>query len=124
MSTTAAARGKVIMPIPELTASLADMIGPKFVAYATSETSPEVIESWISGSATPSLQTQERLRLTHKVSKIVHDKFGTRDMVQAWLQGKSPCLNDNAAVVMIRTEENPARLEAELTAAAELFAAQ
>jgi hypothetical protein len=34
MSTTAAARGKVIMPIPELTASLTDMIGPKFTAAA------------------------------------------------------------------------------------------
>jgi len=121
---TAATRGREIMPIPELTASLADMIGPKFVAYATSEKTPEVIESWITGSSTPSLQTQERLRLTYKVSKIVHDKFGTRDMVQAWLQGKNPDLNDNAAVVMIRTEENPARLEAELTAAAELFAAK
>ncbi len=112
------------MPMPELTASLSDMIGAKFIAYATSEKSPQVIESWINGSSTPSLQTQERLRLTYKVSKIVYDKFGTRDMVQAWLQGKNPDLNDNAAVVMIRNEENPGRLDAELTAAAELFAAK
>jgi hypothetical protein len=120
----AVATKKKHMPIPELTSTLADMIGPKFVAYATSETNPSVIEGWINGSSLPSAESQERLRLTYKISKIVHDKFGTRDMVQAWLQGKNPDLNDNSAVILIRNSENPAALEAELTAAAELFAAK
>ena len=83
------------------------MIGPKFVAYATSITEPYIIEDWIKGKSAPSGDTEIRLRLTYKVSKIVNERFHDRDTLQASLQGKNPeDLNDRSAIVMIRLAED------------------
>ena len=111
-------------PIQDIVSQLSEMIGPKFVAYATSVTEPYVIQDWINGKTAPSGETETRLRLAYKVAKIVHDRFPDRDTLQAWLQGKNPDLNDRSAVVMIRLAENPSKLEFELVSAAQTFAAK
>ncbi len=112
------------MPIPELVSQLSEMIGAKFVAYATSITEPYIIQDWINGKTVPTGEIESRLRLTYKVSKIVHDRFPDQDTLQAWLQGKNPDLNDRSAVVMIRQAQDPADLELELISAAQTFAAK
>ncbi len=112
------------MPISEIVSELSEMIGPKFVAYATSITEPYIIEDWIKGKSAPSGDTEIRLRLTYKVSKIVNERFHDRDTLQAWLQGKNPDLNDRSAIVMIRLAEDPAEPEFELVSAAQTFAAK
>ncbi len=102
------------------------MIGRKFIAYMTSVNESHVIEGliegWISGNAVPPRITAERLRLAHKVSKVVSGRFD-KDTVQAWLQGKNPDLDDRAVLVMIREAADPSGLEAELVSAAQQFAA-
>jgi hypothetical protein len=112
------------MPINEIVSELSEMLGPKFVAYATSVTEPYVIQDWINGKSSPSGDTETRLRLTHKVSKIVDDRFHDRDTLQAWLQGKNPDLNDRSAIVMIRLANDPNEPEFELVSAAQTFAAK
>ena len=112
------------MPIQEIVSQLSEMIGPKFVAYATSVSEPYVIQDWINGKTVPSDETERRLRLTYKVSKIVHDRYPDLDTLQAWLQGKNPDLNDRSAVVMIRLAEDPSKFESELIWAAQTFAAK
>ncbi len=72
----------------------------------------------------PPRETEARLRLTHRVSKIVYDRYRDRDTLQAWLQGKNPDLGDRSAMVMIRLAEDPLKLEPELTSAAETFASK
>jgi hypothetical protein len=113
-----------LMPVSEIVSQLSEMIGPKFVAYATSVTEPYVIQDWINGKTVPSDETESRLRLAYKVSKIVNDRFHDRDTLQAWLQGKNPDLNDRSAIVMIRLAEDPAGSEFELVSAAQSFAAK
>jgi hypothetical protein len=112
------------VPIHEIVAQLSDMIGPKFVAYATSVTEPYVIQDWINGKTVPPGDAEGRIRLTYAVSKIVNDRFHDRDTLQAWLQGKNPDLNDRSAVVMIRLAEDPSKVEFELISAAQTFAAK
>jgi hypothetical protein len=113
-----------IVPINDIVSQLSEMIGPKFVAYATSVTEPYVIQDWITGKAVPSGEAETRLRLTYKVSKIVHDRFPDRDTLQAWLQGKNPDLNDRSAIVMIRLAKDPSESEFELVSAARTFASK
>jgi hypothetical protein len=112
------------MPINEIVSQLSEMIGPKFVAYATSVTEPYVIQDWINGKSFPSSDTETRLRLTYKVSKILDDRFHDRDTLQAWLQGKNPDLNDQSAIVMIRLAKDPNEPEFELVSAAQTFASK
>jgi hypothetical protein len=110
-------------PIAEVVSELADMIGRKFIAYMTSVNEAQVIERWINGTVTPPDLTEERLRLAHKISKVVSSRCD-KDTVQAWLQGKNPDLNDQTVLVMIREEAEPSTLEAELVSAAEQFSAK
>lgn len=111
-------------PIQEIVSSLSEMIGAKFVAYATSVTEPHVIQEWMNGKALPPGEAETRLRLTYRVSKIVYERFHDRDMLQAWLQGKNPDLDDGSAVVMIRLADDPSKFEVQLVSAAQTFAAK
>lgn len=108
-------------PIEEIVAELSQIIGPKFTAYVASVEEPELIEKWTLGIAAPSDIIQSRLRLTYRVSKVINDHYQDRDTVQAWLQGKNPDLGDKVAMVMIRTGEDPDRLESVLVSAAQRF---
>ena len=47
-----------LMPVSEIVSQLSEMIGPKFVAYATSVTEPYVIQDWINGKTVPSDETR------------------------------------------------------------------
>jgi hypothetical protein len=111
-------------PIQDVVSRLSDMIGAKFVAYATSVSEPQVIQEWINGRTTPPNDTETKLRLTYRVSKILYDRFCDRDTLQAWFQGKNPDLGDHCAVVMIRLAEDPSKLEYQLVSAAQTFAAK
>jgi hypothetical protein len=111
----------------ELIASVIDelrsMVGLKLMAYMAGISERSVVDRWIDGTGLPTGVTQDRLRLAHKVSKVVFDRFG-KSTVQGWLQGMNPDLNDQITAVMIRESVDPMVLESELISAAEQFAAK
>jgi hypothetical protein len=119
-----ATKTQMASPIQDVVSRLSDMIGAKFVAYATSVTEPRVVQEWMNGKTVPPGDTETKLRLTYRVSEIVYERFHDRDMLQAWLQGKNPDLDDRSAVVMIRLADDPSKLEFQLVSAAQTFAAR
>ena len=78
------------------------------------------VERWMAGSE-PYKGVEERLRLAYRVAKAISDHEGPR-VVQAWLTGLNPELNDRVPVRLLR-EENLEVVGPEILGAARAFLA-
>jgi len=65
------------------------------------ETSTQTIRDWSEGKALPDLPTERKLVVAYRVtSKLL--QVETKEMVQSWMQGMHPALDDESPARTIR----------------------
>jgi hypothetical protein len=83
-----------------LVTELAGIVGKKLTAYIAGVKDVRALDRWIEGAA-PYKNVEERLRFAFRVVKTLHNHDGA-SVVQAWLIGLNPELNDRAPVRLLR----------------------
>jgi hypothetical protein len=96
----AAHREATALPFSRLVEELAGVIGKKLSAYIAGLKDVRAIDRWIEGAA-PYKSAEERLRFAFRVVKTLqnHDHAS---VVQAWLTGLNPELNDRIPIRLLR----------------------
>ena len=96
----AAYRESLGVEFPKIVLELTEIIGKKLTAYVAGVKDGRTIDSWMTG-ASPYGDAEERLRFAYRVVKMLrtHDKPA---VVQAWLQGLNPELEDRIPIVLLR----------------------
>jgi hypothetical protein len=103
-----------------LVRELSDLIGKKLTAYIGGVKDVRALDRWIEGTA-PYKDAEERLRFAFRVVKTLSNHEHPH-VVQAWLIGLNPELNDRVPIRLLRE----GKLEAvgpEILAAARAFLA-
>ena len=113
-------REATALPFPVLVKELTAILGKKLVAYIASVKDTRAVERWIAGSE-PYNGVEERLRLAYRLAKAISDHDSPR-VVQAWLTGLNPELNDRVPIRLLR-EENIETVGPEILGAARAFLA-
>jgi len=113
-------REATTLEFPTLVKELTKIIGKKLTAYIASVKDARAIERWIAGAESYK-GVEERLRLAYQLAKMISDHEGPR-VVQAWLTGLNPELNDRAPIRLLR-EEDVATVGPEILGAARAFLA-
>jgi hypothetical protein len=85
---------------PVLVSELTDIIGKKLTAYIAGVKDVRTVERWMGGSA-PYRDVEPRLRFAYTVAKTLR-KSDEPAIVQAWLTGLNPELNDRVPVRLLR----------------------
>lgn len=96
-------REATTLEFPKLIEELTKIIGKKLTAYIASVKDTRAIERWMAGSESYK-GVEERLRLAYRLAKVISDHEGPR-VVQAWLMGLNPELNDRAPIRLLREED-------------------
>jgi hypothetical protein len=87
-------------PFPDLVTELAGIIGKKLTAYISGVKDVRALDRWIEGAA-PYKNVEERLRFAFRVVRTLHN-HDHASVVQAWLVGLNPELNDRAPIRLLR----------------------
>src|SRR5690348_10531033 len=95
-------RESLHLEFPKLVQGLVEILGKKLVAYIASVKDVRAIDRWIAG-AEPYRGNQERLRLAYHVAGMLRD-HDSKNVVQAWLIGVNPELNDRVPIRLLREE--------------------
>ena len=117
----AAFRESMSLSFPELVERLTAAIGKKLTAYIGSVKDVRAIDRWIAGND-PYGDVEVRLRLAYRVVKMLSDYSESNRIVQAWLTGLNPELNDRVPLRLLR-EGDPEVVGPEVLAAARAFVA-
>ena len=116
----AAHREATTISFAVLVGELSDLIGKKLTAYIGGAKDVRAVDRWIEGTA-PYKDAEERLRFAFRVVKTLSNHEHPH-VVQAWLTGLNPELNDRVPIRLLRE----GKLEAvgpEILAAAHAFLA-
>lgn len=113
-------RDSVNLDVADLVAGLRDVLGAKLVAYLAGVQETRAVRQWAEGTRRMPSETEARLRLAYHVAGIVAESNAPR-VVQTWLQGMNPQLEDRAPARLIR-ETDPHQSGPEVLAAARAFA--
>ena len=113
-------REATTLEFPKLVNELTNIIGKKLTAYIASVKDTRAIDRWIAGSESYK-GAEERLRFAYRLAKVINDHEGPR-VVQAWLTGLNPELEDRVPVRLLR-EENIESVGPEILGAARAFLA-
>ena len=113
-------RESTTLEFPKLVTELTGVLGKKLTAYIGSVKDARAVDRWMAGSEAYK-GVEERLRLAYRLAKMIGDQEGPR-VVQAWLTGLNPELNDRVPVRLLR-EENVEAVGPEILAAARAFLA-
>lgn len=113
-------RQSVNLEIAPLVNELRAMLGAKLVAYLGGVQETRAVRQRAEGTRNRPAETEARLRLAYYVAGIVAETNGHR-VVQSWLQGLNPQLEDRAPARLIR-EMPPNQIGPEVLAAARAFA--
>ena len=113
-------REALSLAFPELVKKLVAMIGKRFTAYIGSVTDARAVDRWIAdGRAYNSVEP--RLRLAYHVAAMLGEHDAKR-VVQAWLAGLNPELNDRVPLTLLR-EGDIEKVGPEILRAARAFIA-
>lgn len=85
---------------PQLVGALVSIIGRKLTAYVASIKDARAIDRWLHNT-TPHKDVERRLRLTYHVAATLA-QFDAPDVVQAWLIGLNPELDDQVPISLLR----------------------
>jgi len=96
----AAHREATASPFPKLVRELVRLIGKKLTAYIAGVSDVRALDRWIDGVA-PYKNAEDRLRFAYRVVKTL-EKHDHRAVVQAWLTGLNPELNDRVPIRLLR----------------------
>lgn len=89
----------------ELVAALRPMLGDRLVAYLGRVKETRAVRGWADGTRNISgAETLERLRLAYRISRMICER-DSHQVVQAWMQGLNPLLDDRAPAVLLRDGE-------------------
>jgi hypothetical protein len=113
-------RQATTLPFPKLVEGLVAILGKKLVAYIASVKDVRAVERWMDGSE-PYKGADERLRLAYHVAAMLSD-HENKSVVQAWLTGVNPELNDRVPIRLLR-ESDPDVVGGEVLSAARAFLA-
>ena|SRR2546421_12923803 len=108
------------LPFPELTKNLTAIIGKKLTAFIASVKDVRAIDRWMNG-VEPYKGAETRLRLAYHVAKMLSEHEDRR-VVQSWLMGLNPELNDRVPLRLLR-EGDPETVGPEILGAARAFLA-
>lgn len=108
------------LPIDAVVAELRDVLGARLVAYLAGVTETRAVREWAEGTRTPRSPVPERLRLALQVVEMVHGR-DSAGVVQAWLQGLNPRLEDRSPARLLR-EGDLEEVGPQILAAARAFA--
>jgi hypothetical protein len=89
---------------PDVVRSLVAILGRKQTAYIASVKDARAIDRWLE-NATPQKDVEQRIRLTYHIAGML-SKFDSNAVVQAWLVGLNPELDDAVPITLLR-EGNP-----------------
>ena len=96
----AAHREATTAPFPNVVRELTSIIGKKLTAYIAGVKDVRAVDRWVAG-AEPYKNAEERLRFAFRVVKTLHN-HDHPSVVQAWLTGLNPELNDRAPIRLLR----------------------
>ncbi len=85
---------------PSVVQSLVAIVGRKLTAYVGSVKDARAIDRWLQGT-TPQKDVERRLRLTYQIAAMLAG-FDTPAVVQAWMIGLNPELDDEVPVRLLR----------------------
>lgn len=105
---------------PNLVTELAGIIGKKLTAYISGVKDVRALDRWIEG-AEPYKDVEERLRFAFRVVRTLQN-HDPASVVQAWLIGLNPELNDRAPIRLLR-EGDIEKVGPEILSAARAFVA-
>lgn len=88
---------------PELVASLVKIIERKLTAYIASVKDVRTVDKWITGTE-PYRGPDTRLRTAYHVAKLISTRHKPK-VVQSWLMGLNPELDDRAPATLLRDGE-------------------
>jgi hypothetical protein len=93
-------REATAIAFPDLVGELTGIVGKKLTAYISGVKDVRALDRWIEG-AEPYRNVEERLRFAYRVVRTLnnHDQA---PVVQAWLIGLNPELNDRAPIRLLR----------------------
>ena len=96
----AAHREATLAPFAQITGELAAVIGKKLTAYIAGVKDVRALDRWMEGAA-PYKNVEERLRFAFRVVKTLQN-HDSPSVVQAWLTGLNPELNDRVPIRLLR----------------------
>lgn len=96
----AAHREATASPFPKVVDELVRLIGKKLTAYIAGVKDVRALDRWIDGAA-PYKNAEDRLRFAYRVVKTL-EKHDHSAVVQAWLTGLNPELNDRVPMRLLR----------------------
>ena len=105
---------------PELVRELTEIIGKKLIAYVGGVRDVRAVDRWIEG-AEPYKNAEARLRFAYRVVKTL-SKHDHPHIVQAWLTGLNPELNDRVPIRLLR-EDNLEEVGPQILGAVRAFVA-
>ena len=94
---------------PQVVEGLVSIIGRKLTAYIASVKDARAIDRWIANT-TPQGEVEPRLRFAYHVAAMLV-KFDSPAVVQAWLMGLNPELNDRVPISLLRDGDEIDRKE-------------
>jgi hypothetical protein len=93
-------REATALPFPKLVGELVRSIGKKLTAYIAGVKDVRALDRWMEGAA-PYKNAQDRLRFAYRVVKTL-ERHDRAMVVQAWLTGLNPELNDRVPIRLLR----------------------
>lgn len=107
--------------VPQIVEQLRGLLGAQLVAYLGNVQETRAVRLWAEGARTPSIATEQRLRLALQVAGVLTERDHPR-VAQSWFQGMNPQLDDESPARLIRTGELD-KVGPRVLAAARSFAA-
>jgi hypothetical protein len=120
VDSSAAHRQMVSLPTSELVENLVEILGRKLTAYIGNVKDVRLVNGWINGSR-PYKDAEERLKLAFYVAKTLRE-HDSAEVVQAWMIGMNPQLDDQVPLRLLREGELEA-IGPDVLRAARIFAA-
>lgn len=90
------------MPPAELVGELRPLLGDRLIAYLGGVKETRAVRGWADGSrqiAAP--ETIDRLRIAYRIARMICER-DSPGVVQAWMQGLNPLLDDRAPALLLR----------------------
>ena len=91
----------VRLPAADIVRDLRDLLGARLVAYIGSVKETRAVRQWVEGDREPSAAVTNRLRIAYHVAALLAERDSPA-VVQAWMQGMNPQLDDVAPARLLR----------------------
>lgn len=106
----------------ELVGELRPLLGDRLIAYLGRVKETRAVRGWADGSRQiAAAETIDRLRIAYRIARMICER-DSPEVVQAWMQGLNPLLEDRAPALLLR-DGDMAEVGPDVLAAARQFVA-